>query len=144
MPVSGWKGKYQGAGNGGFAGSIEYPNLATSVRNGYAAASTDTGHSGAPTAGSWALGHPEKITDFGYRAIHEMTVRARALILAFYGTGPRHSYFAGCSNGGRQALMEAQRYPEDYDGIIAAAPPWNFTHLLTDGAWHAQATLSVA
>ncbi len=142
MPVSGWNGKYQGAGNGGFAGSIEYSNLATSVRNGYAAASTDTGHSGAPTAGSWALGHPEKITDFGYRAIHEMTVRARTLILAFYGTGPRHSYFAGCSNGGRQALMEAQRYPEDYDGIIAGAPAWNFTHLLTDAVWNAQATVS--
>src|SRR5258707_13187408 len=131
MPVSGCNGKYQDACNGGFGGSIEYSNLATSVRNGYAAASTDTGHSGAPTAGSWALGHPEKITDFGYRAIHEMTVRARALILAFYGTGPQHSYFAGCSNGGRQVLMVAQCYSEDYDGIIVCGPARNFTHLLT-------------
>lgn len=144
MPVSGWNGKFQGLGNGGFAGSISYPELAIAVKSGYASAMTDTGHTGSAVSADWALGHPEKIIDFGYRAVHEMTVHAKAIMQAFYGNGPKHSYFAGCSNGGRQALMEAQRYPADYDGIIAGAPAWNWTHLLADAAWNAQATLTVA
>src|SRR5438552_5688145 len=102
MPVSGWTGRYEGVGNGGFAGSITYLGLAGALRQGSAAASTDTGHSGSPVDGSWALGHPDRITDFGYRAVHEMTLKAKALVKAFYGDPPRHSYFAGCSNGGRQ------------------------------------------
>jgi feruloyl esterase len=77
---------------------------------------------------SWALGHPEKVKDYGYRAIHEMTQLAKATIRAFYGTDPRYSYFEGCSNGGREALMEAQRYPRDYDGILAGAPANYWTH----------------
>jgi len=143
MPVNGWNGKFQGLGNGGFAGSISYPELAVALKNGYASAMTDTGHSGSAISAGWALGHPEKITDFGYRAVHEMTVQAKAIMQAFYGNGPKHSYFAGCSNGGRQALMEAQRYPADYDGILAGAPAWNWTHLLAGGAWNAQATLAI-
>jgi len=130
MPVSGWNGKYHGEGNGGFAGSISYQALAEAVRSGYASSSTDTGHQGGATDAKWALGHPEKIVDFGYRAIHETAERSKAIVSAFYGTAAKHSYFASCSNGGRQALMEAQRYPADYDGLIAGAPAYSFTHVL--------------
>src|SRR5215467_11589773 len=140
MPVAGWNGKYQGVGNGGFAGSITYQGLAGAVKAGYAAASTDTGHAAGGTNAAWALGHPDRITDFGYRAIHEMTVKAKAIIKTFYGDAAKRSYFSSCSNGGRQALMEAQRFPEDYDGIIAGAPANYWTHLLTAGAWDTQAT----
>ena len=142
MPASGWNGKYEGVGNGGFAGSIGYGGLATAVKAGYAAASTDTGHAAGGTAAGWALGHPDLIVDFGYRGIHEMTVKAKAVIQAFYGNAPQRSYFGSCSNGGRQALMEAQRFPEDYDGIIAGAPANYWTHLLSAGAWDVQATQS--
>ena len=142
IPSTGWNGKFYGIGNGGYAGSIGYGALATAVRHGYAAASTDTGHtgSGEPNA-SWALGHPQKIIDFGYRAIHETAVKAKAVIAAFYGSAVQHSYFNSCSNGGRQALMEAERYPEDYDGIVAGAPAYYWTHLLTEAVWDAQALL---
>jgi feruloyl esterase len=142
MPAKGWNGKYEGVGNGGFAGSISYPALAGAVKAGYAAAATDTGHAAAPTNAAWALGHPDRIVDFGYRAIHEMTLKAKAVIKAFYSDDAKRSYFSSCSNGGRQALMEAQRFPEDYDGIIAGAPANFFTHLLTAGAWDVQATQS--
>ncbi len=130
-----WNGKFQGLGNGGFAGAIEYGQLAIAVTAGYAAASTDTGHEAGSTTAAWALGHPEKIADFGYRAIHETAVRAKAILHAFYGASAHRSYFSSCSNGGRQALMEAQRYPEDYDGIIAGAPANYWTHLLANAAW---------
>jgi len=140
MPASGWNGKFQGVGNGGFAGSIAYAGLGIVLSRRYAAAASDTGHrAAAGTDASWALGHPEKIVDFGYRAVHETAVTAKALIKAFYGEGPRRSYFSSCSNGGRQALMEAQRYPGDYDGIIAGAPANDWTHLLSAAIWHQQA-----
>jgi Tannase and feruloyl esterase len=139
MPATGWNRKFQGVGNGGFAGSISYDGLGHAVTHGYAAASTDTGHKGGGTDATWALGHPEKIVDFGHRAVHEMTVKARAVIEAFYGETPRRSYFASCSNGGRQALMEAQRYPADYDGIIAAAPAAAWTTHMAGFVWNAQA-----
>jgi hypothetical protein len=140
MPSSGWNGKFHGIGNGGFAGSISHSGMAGALARGYATASTDTGHTGGDA--TWALGHPEKIADYGYRAVHEMTEKAKSIIGAFYGNGPRRSYFASCSNGGRQALMEAQRYPGDYDGIIAGAPANYFTRILTGFAWNLQATLS--
>src|SRR5438270_231107 len=140
MPVSGWTGRYEGVGNGGFAGSIIYLGLAGALRQGSAVAGTDTGQSARVGGATWSLGHPEKITDFGYRAIHEMAVKSKALNQAFYGAPPKHSYFAGCSNGGRQALMEAQRFPEDYDGIIAGAPAYAWTHLLAGAISDAQAT----
>src|SRR5437879_3509449 len=140
MPVSGWNGRFRGQGNGGFAGEIGYQSLGVAAGQGYAAAGTDTGHSGSGLDARWALGHPEKVIDFGYRAVHEMTQVAKAAINAFYGKSPAHSYFAGCSNGGRQALMEAQRFPEDYDGILAGAPANFWTHLLTSALWDAQAT----
>src|SRR5579864_2022493 len=117
LPVSGWNGKLQGIGNGGFAGLIDDRQLGMAVKSGYAATATDTGHSGSPIDAAWALGHPEKVVDFGHRGIHEMTRVAKAVAQAFYGKTAQRSYFAGCSDGGREALMEAQRYPEDYDGI---------------------------
>jgi hypothetical protein len=140
MPLEGWNGKLQGQGNGGFAGEIGYFGLGSAMQQGFAAVGTDTGHSAGGTDASWALGHPEKVADFGYRGIHEMTRVAKAVIQAFYGDGPQYSYFEGCSNGGRQALMEAQRFPEDYDGIVAGAPANDWTHLLTKALADAQAT----
>lgn len=140
LPAEGWNGRFHGIGNGGFAGSISYPGLAGALARGYATASTDTGHIGGNAA--FAPGHPEKLVDYGHRAIHEMTVKAKAIVRAFYGDGPKYSYFASCSNGGRQALMEAQRYPEDYDGIIAGAPANYFTRVLTSFAWNMQATMA--
>ena len=128
LPSSGWNGKYLGIGNGGFAGSIRYvarpgsitADMATALAGGYASSTTDTGHQAGVWESSWALGHPERMIDYGYRAIHETALNAKAIIRAFYGTPPRKSYFNSCSNGGRQALMEAQRFPEDYDGISPA------------------------
>jgi hypothetical protein len=138
MPAENWSGRFEGIGNGGYAGSISPGALAAAISRGSAAAATDTGHNGGATAADWALGHPQKVIDFGYRAIHLTAESAKVLIAAFYGNGPRHSYFDSCSNGGRQALMEAQRYPEDYDGIVAGAPAYYWTHLLTGAAWLAQ------
>jgi hypothetical protein len=129
LPAKRWNGKFKGAGNGGFAGFISYSSLAAAVAQGYATASTDTGHSTGDA--DWALGHPEKIVDYGYRAIHEMTVDAKTITKAFYGADAKPSYFASCSNGGRQALMEAQRFPDDYDGILAGAPANAWVPLLT-------------
>src|SRR5579871_195447 len=140
LPATGWNGKYQGVGNGGWAGSISYAELIPALKRGYAAASTDTGHTGAN--GSFALGHPEKLIDFGYRSEHEMTLKAKAIIAAFYGSAPKLSYFVGCSSGGRQALMEAQRFSNDYDGIIAGAPTNNWTNMMFGRIWVAQATLN--
>ncbi len=140
MPSSGWNGRFRGQGNGGFAGEIDYRVLGLAVAQEYASAGTDTGHAAEGTNATWALGHPEKIIDFAYRAIHEMTVVGKATVMAFYGDAPQHSYFANCSNGGRQALMEAQRYPEDYDGILAGAPANYWTHLLSSALYDAQTT----
>jgi hypothetical protein len=140
MPAANWNGKFQGIGSGGFAGAISYEGgLAPAVSAGYAAASTDTGHRAGETDAAWALDHPEKIADFGYRAIHETALAAKTVIRAFYGDGPKHSYFNYCSNGGRQALMEAQRYPADYDGIVAGAPAYAWTRLMTTFVFDAQA-----
>ncbi len=142
MPSSGWNGKFEGIGNGGFAGSIGYAPMGAAVQHGYATASTDTGHKGGATDATWALNHAEKVTDFGYRAVHETADRAKAIIKAFYGDAIKRSYFSSCSNGGRQALMEAQRYPGDYDGIIAGAPAYYWTHLLTAALWDMTALLN--
>jgi feruloyl esterase len=139
MPASGWNGKFQAVGGGGFAGVISYGAIATALNRGYATASTDTGHS--TPGGSWALNRPELVIDFGYRAIHEMTVRAKAVIAAFYGNPPRYSYFVGCSTGGRQGLMEAQRYPNDYDGIVAGAPANYWTRMPAGNLFVASATM---
>jgi feruloyl esterase len=137
MPSSGWNGKFRAVGNGGFAGAINYDDMVPAIRAGYATASTDTGHRSDERDESWALGHPEKVVDLGYRAIHEMTEKSKEVIQAFYGQSPRWSYFEGCSNGGREALMEAQRFPEDYQGILAGAPAISATHLLVSGIYNA-------
>ena len=139
MPLSGWNGKLQGLANGGFAGQINFMELGGSIAHGYAASGTDTGHNGSPIDAAWALGHPEKIVDFGYRGIHEMTRVAKLVIAQFYGSPAAHAYFAGCSDGGREALMEAQRYPDDYDGIVAGAPANYWTGLLSLAAFNTQA-----
>jgi Tannase and feruloyl esterase len=131
MPLAGWNGKLIGLSNGGFAGQIDYQSLGASIAKGYAAAATDTGHSGSPIDASWALGHPEKVIDFGHRGIHEMTRVAKLIVQQYSGSAPKRSYFTGCSDGGREALMEAQRYPSDYDGILAGAPANYWTGLLS-------------
>jgi feruloyl esterase len=118
-----WNGKLLMEGGGGLVGSINTGGMMHAIREGYASASTDTGHTG--SSGRFALGHPDKITDFAYRAVHKTAVEAKALIAVYYGRGPRLSYWEGCSTGGRQGLMSAQRYPEDFDGIIAGAPAYN-------------------
>jgi feruloyl esterase len=130
LPIADWNGKFQAVGNGGLAGTITYGWLASALQEGYATASTDTGHADANA--SFAIGHPEKVIDFAYRAVHEMAVKSKAIIATFYDRAPGFSYFTGCSTGGRQGLMEAQRYPEDFDGIIAGAPANNQTQL---SAW---------
>ena len=142
MPSQGWNGKFLGVGNGGWAGTISYPAMAESLARGYAVASTDTGHTGNGGDASFALGHPEKLIDFGYRAVHEMTVTAKAVVRAFYENPPRASYWNGCSTGGKQGLTEAQRFPNDYDAIVAGAPANNWTRLMTGLLWAGRATLS--
>ena len=123
LPASGWNGKFLAVGNGGWAGTIPYPALAAAVSAGYAAAGTDTGHTG--NSADFALGHPEKLIDFAHRSIHEMTAHSKAVVEAHYGNAPRLSYYNGCSQGGRQGLAAAQRYPADFNGIIVGAPSWN-------------------
>jgi feruloyl esterase len=120
LPVTGWNGKFQAVGNGAWSGAIVYTALVDALRLGYAASSTDTGHVGG--SASFALGHPEKLIDFAYRSEHVMTVQAKAIVNAFYGSAPKYSYWNGCSAGGRQALKEAQMFPQDFDGIIAGSP----------------------
>jgi feruloyl esterase len=147
MPLANWNGKFQGVGNGGLGGYITYTagnggierGMAEALKRGYATASTDTGHVG-DTAAPF-LGHPEKLVDFAYRAIHEMTITAKAIVNAFYDTNPKLSYWNGCSLGGRQALIEAQRFPADYDGIIAGAPAIWQTRLVTWNIYVGQAAL---
>ncbi len=137
LPTSGWNGRFEGAGGGGFSGGN--PNgVAGPVAQGYAAGSTDTGHTGA--SGSFALDANGRlnwllIRDNAYLGIHEMTLTGKALVEAFYGQGPRHAYFNGCSTGGRQGLSEAQRYPADYDGILSGAPAINWTRLHVEQMW---------
>jgi feruloyl esterase len=122
-----WNGKFQAVGNGGWAGTISYPAMARALQEGYVTASTDTGHKGGNS--TFAIGHPEKLIDFGYRAVHEMTVQSKAIINAYYKRAPRLSYWNGCSTGGRQGLMAAQRYPDDFDAIVAGAPANNHTRM---------------
>jgi feruloyl esterase len=143
LPTKTWNGRFLSAGEGGFAGAINYSRNGLDggvdelVRRGYVTATTDTGHGSSDKL--WAIGHPERVIDYAYRAKHLVTVAAKGLIGTFYGHAADYSYFSSCSNGGRQALMEAQRYPEDFDGLIAGAP-WNFqSHTSAGIVWSAQA-----
>jgi feruloyl esterase len=138
-----WNRKFLSMGEGGFAGQLNYQRNGNDgamdeiLRRGYATASTDTGHRS--TDQWWAVGHPEKAADYLYRAKHVTTVAAKAIVATYYGQPASHSYFSSCSNGGRQGLIEAQRYPEDFDGLIIGAP-WNFqSHSNAGFLWDAQA-----
>ena len=137
IPMKDWNGRFEGTGGGGFSGGS-----ATGIRQpltlGYAAGATDTGHTGG--SGSFVLdstGHLnwQLLRDNAYLGIHEMTVAGKALTQALYSTAPRESYFMGCSTGGRQALSEVQRYPEDYNGVVAGAPATNWTKLHIEQLW---------
>ena len=120
-----WNGKFMAVGNGGQAGEIYYHKMGLPLTLGYAVASTDTGHEGKGDDGSFALGHPEKVIDFGYRAVHEMVMKSKAIIAEYYSRSTRFSYWNGCSTGGRQGIEDLQRYPSDFDGVIAGAPAIN-------------------
>ena len=135
LPARGWNGKYVGIGNGIWAGQLSTSQLGEPLSRGYAVATTDTGHTGTGLTADFAIGHPEKLVDFGHRAVHEMTVAAKRLIAAFYGKGPALSFWNSCSTGGRQGLMEAYRYPEDYDAISAMAPANPMTDLMAQSMW---------
>jgi len=138
LPAANWNGKFQEVGNGAFSGSLALPAMAAAVRRGYAAASTDTGHTG--NTASFGLGHPEKVIDFGWRAVHETAVASKTIIEAFYASAPKRSYFTGCSAGGRQGMKEAQRFPADFDGIVAGAPGLDWTGRAAQAVRVAQAT----
>ena len=133
MPEHEWNGRLLGTGNGGFAGSIYYQQLEEYLKRNFAVAASDAGHQAEGTDASWAYGHPEKVKDFGWRAVHLMTERAKQVIAAYYGKPETKAYFDACSDGGREALMEAQRFPEDYDGILAGAPAYAWSTLLAAG-----------
>jgi len=139
VPESGWNLNYLQAGCGGFCGSISYGSMAEPLRRGYAAAATDDGHQASGIDASWAVGHPEKVVDFGYRSLKETTDVAKDIIMALKSSSARRSYFMGCSDGGREALMEAQRYPRDFDGIVAGSPANYWTHLFTGFVWDQKA-----
>lgn len=144
LPAEHWNGKFVGVGNGVWAGAISYFEMVGPLMRGYATAATDDGHQGNPLDASFAAGHPEKLIDFGYRAPHEMTVKAKAAIAAFYGKPAQRSLFASCSTGGRQALMEAYRFPLDYDGISSMAPANSMTRLMVSSLWTGYSTLKDA
>ncbi len=140
LPQTGWNSRLLNVGNGGFGGSIGYGQMAGNLLRGYATAGSDAGHQAEAEDASWAYHHPEKITDFGYRAVHLTALRSKEIVKAFYGQPQKTAYFDACSDGGREALMEAQRFPEDYDGILAGAPANNWAHMLSAGITTAQIT----
>ena len=137
-PVAQWNHNFLGRGNGGYMGAISYGALANALQRGFATASTDTGHTGEDL--KFAAGHPEKIVDWGYRSIHIMTESAKLIIRGYSGLFPQHSYFGGCSTGGEQALSEAQRFPADYDGVLAGDPGNDRVHLNVGFLWAFAAT----
>jgi feruloyl esterase len=132
LPLDTWNGKFAGVGNGGWAGTISYSALAEQLRRGYATVSTNTGHVAEPgiDMAKFAFGHPERLADFGWRSVHEMTEKGKAITAAHYGRPARYAFWIGCSTGGKQGLTEAQRFPSDYDGIVAVAPANNWARLM--------------
>ena len=139
MPVAQWDHRFHAVGNGGYAGSINYAVMAAALKAGKATASTDTGHQDRSTRSGWARGHPARIRDYGWRAIHLTAVAAKRLIASFYGEKPAYSYFMSCSNGGRQGLMEANRFPDDFDGILAGDPSAVSSQTIMSMVWTVQA-----
>jgi hypothetical protein len=135
LPAAGWNGKLVGIGNGIWAGSISYSEMGPTLAQGYAVVATDTGHTGSGLTAEWAVGHPEKLVDFGSRAIHLMTVTAKQTIKDFYGQAAKYSLWNSCSTGGRQGLMAAARYPEDFDAVSSKAPANPMTDLMTQSMW---------
>ena len=133
-----WNGKFLGVGNGGFGGAVPIGDMRGAVAKGYATAGDDLGHqlTSLVVEGTWVIGHPEKLKDFAYRADHVTAEFAKTLIAAYYGHAQQLSYFRGCSNGGHEALMEAQKYPADYDGIVAGAPANSFTRISAGFLWN--------
>jgi hypothetical protein len=144
MPSANWNGKFVGVGNGVWAGSITHSAMVDPLSMGYATAATDDGHQGSPLDASFAAGHPEKLIDFGHRAVHETAVTAKAIVAAFYGKNANRSLFVSCSTGGRQGLMEAHRYPQDYDGISSMAPANPMVPLMVSSLWTGYSTLKDA
>jgi feruloyl esterase len=138
-----WNGKFEGVGNGGFTGAINYPSMGAALAKGYATASTDTGHRTERGffEDEWIEGHPQRVSDFLYRAHHLMAQTSKKLVGAFYGKSLDRAYYNGCSSGGWEGLTEAQRYPDDYDGIVAGAPAINFVRLQSRGILQAQMSL---
>ncbi len=145
LPADDWNGKFHTSGNGGMAGVISYAAMAGALERGYAAASTDTGHVRPGTDGfdaSWALERPDLVEDFGHRSIHLTAVHGKAITEAFYGDAPNYAYYVGCSKGGQQGMMEAQRYPDDFDGLVVGDPAHNWTSFYASAhLWYALATL---
>ena len=133
MPKKDWNGRLKMFGNGGYSSALPYAEMAAHVKEGYAVVGTDTGHKG--DSPDFARDNAEAIIDWGYRAVHTTVVNAKKIVLEFYGRAPSFSYFQGCSTGGHQALTEAQRFPEDFDGIVAGAPGNNRTHLTAGFLW---------
>ena len=149
--VSSWNAKFYSGTGGGSTGAIQYGALSTGLSARYASMSQDRGHVsrsdlGVPltTDGSWAAGHPEKIVDWAYRSQHVTTVAGKSILQAYYNSAAQRSYFVGCSAGGHIGTMEAQRYPEDYDGIVAAAPAWDWSNLLVGRLWASQPSLKAS
>jgi len=131
LPTQHWNGRFMQTGNGGVAGSIVHSSMVDPLMRGYAVTNTDTGHvSGGTDIWGWTVDHPEKLRDYAWRAVHELTITGKEITTTHYGNEPEKSYFVGCSTGGRQGLMEAQRFPDDYDGIIAGAPAANWSPLM--------------
>ena len=142
-PLEDWNGKYLQLGSGGWGGAIPASELIEPLARGYAVAATDDGHHNQDPLGAvtpnWATGHPEKVIDFGYRAVHETATQSKTTLQRYFNKPASRAYFKGCSDGGREALMEAERYPEDFDGIIAGAPANYWTHQFAGFLWNESA-----
>jgi feruloyl esterase len=145
LPLENWNGRFEALGNHGFAGEFEYADMGPELVKGFAVAATDTGHAGAsPPATAW-MQNQQQIIDYGYLGIHEMTVKSKAIVKAFYGKPAKYSYFNGCSTGGKEGLMEAQRYPDDYDGInVGGSANFNQIHNREEYVWNGQVTFGNA
>jgi feruloyl esterase len=141
-PASGWNHKLLASGDLGFSGASNYPGMLTALTRGFAALGNDLGHQTNAFTATWALGHPQKVIDYGYRADHVVVIAAKQIVRAFYGHGPSRSYFTACSHGGGNALSEAQRYPDDFDGIIAGAFGNWWTNVQAAYVWEALAALN--